>query len=196
MSPASLSPVSIKQNLADYVILVILAVVATLPWLLFALGPVSPQNFFVGSRPVAAHIFGVPIPPSGGLAGYIGIALSYTLLLLWFVFGKETLESPAALVAAFAVILAGFVGAFAAIYVQLSHDYSASCFGAPITKLDAVYFTLGTLSTAGTGDLTAVSEQCRAIVSAQLVAGFVIVGTGVAGLVSRLMAQSRPAPPG
>ena len=176
---------------ADFIIVAIIAVVTTLPCLTFAFGPTSPHNFFFGSRPETAHILGVPIPPSGGPAGYLGIALSYMLLPVAIVFMKSTFTRPAARAAAFAFIATGFVSAFAAIYVQLSHDSSGGCFSAPITKLDAIYFTLGTLSTAGTGDLSAVSEQCRAIVSAQLVAGFIMVSIAVAGLVGRLLTDSR-----
>jgi len=168
----------------------VVAVATAVPWLTFAFGPAGAHNFFFGSRPETAHVLGVPIPPSGGPAGYVGIALAYMLVLVGIVFVKSTLTDPAALLATFAFILAGFVGAFAAIYVQLSHDSPGSCFSAPVTKVDAIYFTLGTLSTAGTGDLTVVSEQCRAIVSAQLVAGFVMVTIAVAGLVSRLMHDS------
>jgi hypothetical protein len=113
------------------------------------------------------------------------------LLPVAIVFMKSMFTRPTALAAGFAFIAGGFVSAFAAIYVQLSHDSPGSCFSAPLTKLDAIYFTLGTLSTAGTGDLAAVSEQCRAIVSAQLVAGFVVVTIAVAGLVSRLLSDPR-----
>jgi hypothetical protein len=191
MSAGTIRPSTTNGEPAEFIIVATVAVVTAVPWLTFALGPTGAHNFFFGSRPVAAHVFGVPIPPSGGPAGYIGIALSYMIVLVAIVFVKSTFDGSTALLATFALILAGFVGAFAAIYVQLSHDSSGSCFGAPITKLDAVYFTLGTLSTAGTGDLAAVSEQCRAIVSAQLVAGFVMVSIAVAGLVGRLLPDSR-----
>jgi ion channel len=179
-----------RDDAADCSIVAIVAAVTAAPWLVFAFGPTSPQNFFFGSRPETAHILGLPVHPSGGPAGYLGIAAAYMLLPVAIVFMKSTITRPAALAAAFALIAGGFVSAFAAIYVQLSHDSPGSCFNAPVTKLDAIYFTLGTLSTAGTGDLTVVSEQCRAIVSAQLVAGFVMATIAVAGLVSRLMHDS------
>lgn len=50
-----------------------------------------------------------------------------------------------------------------------------SCFDTGISKIDAVYFTLTTLTTTGFGDLSPVSQTCRVIVSSQMVVGFVVV---------------------
>jgi voltage-gated potassium channel len=183
-------PQAKRGRLADYIITAIIAAVAAVPWLAFAFGPFDPHNFFFGSDPATAHILGLPIPPSGGLTGWIGATVSLLGLLVAIVFMKSTISWPPTLVAMFALFVAAFVGEFAAIYVQLSHDAPQSCFSAPLTKLDAIYFTLGTLSTAGTGDLTVVSEPCRAMVSVQLVTGFVMVTIAVSGLVSRLMHES------
>jgi hypothetical protein len=189
MSAAPLRRGPTREALAECILVGIVAVGAAVPWLAFAFGPVDPHNFFFGSKPAGVHILGVPIPPSGGPIGYVGTAVSLSGVLVAIVFVKPTITWPPALAATFALIMAAFVGVFAAIYVQLSHDSSGACLGGRITKLDAVYFTLGTLSTAGTGELTAVSQQCRGIVSVQLVAGFVLVTVAIAGLVSRLLAD-------
>ena len=59
-------------------------------------------------------------------------------------------------------------------------------FNLRLSHLDAFYFTLGTLSTAGTGNIVATSEATRAVQSIQMVVdfGYILVVAGV--LVSRL----------
>jgi hypothetical protein len=92
-----------RGDAADYIIVAIVAVGTAVPWLVFAFGPTSPHNFFFGSRPETAHILGVPITPSGGPAGYLGIAASYMLPPVAIVFMKSTFTRPTALAAGFRV---------------------------------------------------------------------------------------------
>ena len=55
---------------------------------------------------------------------------------------------------------------------------SASNFSEPLTRTDALYFTVTVFATVGFGDITATSQGARALVTGQMVAGIVIVGLG------------------
>lgn len=55
---------------------------------------------------------------------------------------------------------------------------SASNFSEPLTRTDALYFTVTVFATVGFGDITATSQPARALVMGQMVAGIVIVGLG------------------
>jgi putative Mn2+ efflux pump MntP len=55
---------------------------------------------------------------------------------------------------------------------------SASNFNEPLTRTDALYFTVTVFATVGFGDITATSQPARALVMGQMVAGIVIVGLG------------------
>jgi hypothetical protein len=49
-------------------------------------------------------------------------------------------------------------------------------FSEPLTRLDAAYFTVTVFATVGFGDITAVSETARAVVTVQMLGGLVLVG--------------------
>jgi hypothetical protein len=55
---------------------------------------------------------------------------------------------------------------------------SASNFSEPMTRTDALYFTVTVFATVGFGDITAKTEVARALVTGQMVAGIVVVGIG------------------
>ncbi len=59
-----------------------------------------------------------------------------------------------------------------------------------LSKWDAVYFALGTLTTAGTGNLMAISDLAKALASVQLVVDLVFMGGAVALVVARLGARA------
>jgi voltage-gated potassium channel len=66
---------------------------------------------------------------------------------------------------------------FAATYFVLG-NISASNFSEPMTRTDALYFTVTVFATVGFGDITAKTEVARALVTGQMVAGIVVVGIG------------------
>jgi hypothetical protein len=100
------------------------------------------------------------------------------------------------------LVLTVFVGTFSYVDGEAAHK-SRECFGyAPSGKTqtvtavrvdprDAIYFTIGTLTTAGTGSLVPTSESCRALVSIQMVFGFVLIGIGVSGVASAITESAR-----
>jgi Ion channel len=75
------------------------------------------------------------------------------------------------------------INLFSVLYWQYG---SRANFNIPLSHLDAVYFTLGTLSTAGTGNIVATSETSRAIQSLQMGVGFGVILLAAGILVSRL----------
>jgi hydrogenase maturation factor len=52
---------------------------------------------------------------------------------------------------------------------------SAANFSVSLTRLDAVYFAIGTLTTAGTGTIAAISQTARGIQTVQMILDLVLV---------------------
>ncbi|MFE6777944.1 potassium channel family protein [Streptomyces sp. NPDC057702] len=71
-----------------------------------------------------------------------------------------------------------FLLLFAASYYLLGRSAPGS-FSEPLTRTDALYFTLTTFSTVGYGDITARSEPGRALTMAQMAGGLLLVGVAV-----------------
>jgi hypothetical protein len=81
--------------------------------------------------------------------------------------------------------IANLIGGFSAAYLQTAHD-SAKCFSTAMGHADAVYFTIATLTTTGSGDIYPASGGCRLLVASQAVVGIVVIAISVAGLVALL----------
>jgi hypothetical protein len=75
-----------------------------------------------------------------------------------------------------------FLLLFAAAYFVLS-GISPGYFSEPLTRTDALYFTVTIFATVGFGDITATTQATRALVMGQMVAGIVVVGLGARILV-------------
>jgi hypothetical protein len=54
----------------------------------------------------------------------------------------------------------------------------ASNFTAPLTRTDALYFTVTIFSTVGFGDISARAEGARLVVTAQMILDLIILGAG------------------
>jgi Ion channel len=95
-----------------------------------------------------------------------------------------------------------FLLLFAATYFVVD-KISGSNFNQPLSRTDALYFTVTVFATVGFGDIVATSEGARALVTMQMVAGIVIIGLGAQIIVSAVkhgraqrpspQAESRPA---
>jgi voltage-gated potassium channel len=79
---------------------------------------------------------------------------------------------------ALAVIAPLYLLVFAAIYFLMVHN-DASAFTQPLTRMDALYFTVTVFATVGFGDITAVSNTARVIVTIQMVLNLILLGAGV-----------------
>ena len=71
-----------------------------------------------------------------------------------------------------------FVLLFAAAYVVMA-TISASSFSQPMTRTNALYFTVTVFTTVGFGDITAKTEAARLVVTGQMIVDLIIFGLGV-----------------
>jgi hypothetical protein len=59
-------------------------------------------------------------------------------------------------------------------------------FNVTMSRVDSIYFALGTLTTAGTGNIAPVSQLARSLVSMQMVLDFILVAGGVSLAIAML----------
>ena len=88
-----------------------------------------------------------------------------------------------------------FLLLFAATYVVLD-TMSAGNFSQPLTRTDALYFTVTVFATVGFGDITATTQVARLVVTGQMIADLSIIGIAakvIVGAVQRGRAQRPPA---
>ena len=71
-----------------------------------------------------------------------------------------------------------FLLLFASAYYLMSRA-DASDFTAPLSRTDALYFTVTIFSTVGFGDISAKAEAARLVVTAQMFLDLIILGLGV-----------------
>lgn len=85
------------------------------------------------------------------------------------------------------LILPLFLVLFASTYFLMERA-SAASFTQPLTRTDALYFTVTVFATVGFGDITAKSETARIVLIVQMLADLAVLGAGVRvllGAVSR-----------
>jgi voltage-gated potassium channel len=75
-------------------------------------------------------------------------------------------------------VLVVFILAFATVYLSMTQTNPLS-FSEPLTKVSSVYFTVTVLATVGFGDITAVSDTARIVVTAQMLLGLTLVAVVV-----------------
>ncbi len=87
-----------------------------------------------------------------------------------------------------------FLLLFASTYVVMA-TISASSFSEPMTRTNALYFTVTVFSTVGFGDITAKTEAARLVVTGQMIADLVTIGLVVKVIVgaARQGRQRQPA---
>ena len=95
-------------------------------------------------------------------------------------------------VEALATSIPFFLLLFAATYVVLA-TISAGNFSQPLSRTDALYFTVTVFATVGFGDITAKTEVARLVVTGQMLADLVVLGLGVRVLLSAVQrGRQRP----
>jgi voltage-gated potassium channel len=82
--------------------------------------------------------------------------------------GLRAIEALAAAIPLFLLV-------FAATYVKLG-DAQPSAFSEPLSRTDALYFTITVFSTVGFGDITPVAPTARVIAMVQMLGDLVVVG--------------------
>lgn len=98
-------------------------------------------------------------------------------------------------VEALATSIPFFLLLFAATYVVLA-TISAGNFSQPLSRTDAIYFTVTVFATVGFGDITAKTDPARLVVTGQMLLDVILLGFGVRVFVSavNLARQRRGAP--
>jgi voltage-gated potassium channel len=86
-----------------------------------------------------------------------------------------------------------FLLLFAGTYFVMG-TISAGNFSQPMTRTDALYFTVTVFATVGFGDITATTEPARLLVTGQMVAGIVILGLGARIIVDAVKRRQRRQP--
>jgi voltage-gated potassium channel len=71
-----------------------------------------------------------------------------------------------------------FLVLFASTYFVMAR-LAPHSFSTPLTRTDALYFTVTVFSTVGFGDITAKTETARLVVTSQMIADMVILGLGI-----------------
>ncbi len=71
-----------------------------------------------------------------------------------------------------------FLLLFASVYFVMARASPVS-FSHPLTRTDALYFTVTTFSTVGYGDITATSQTARLVVTAQMILDLLALGLGI-----------------
>jgi len=75
------------------------------------------------------------------------------------------------------LIVPFFLLLFASTYFLMERDAAAS-FTQPLTRTDALYFSVTVFTTVGFGDITAKSETARVVLIVQMLADLALLGAG------------------
>ena len=79
---------------------------------------------------------------------------------------------------ALGLIIPFYLVVFASTYFVMERA-SAASFTQPLTRTDALYFTVTVFTTVGFGDITAKSETARVVLIVQMLADLALLGAGV-----------------
>jgi len=94
---------------------------------------------------------------------------------------------------ALGMILPFFLVLFASTYFLMERA-SAASFTQPLTRTDALYFTVTVFSTVGFGDITAKSEAARVVLIVQMLADLVLLGAGIKVLLGAVQRGRQQSP--
>jgi voltage-gated potassium channel len=132
------------------------------------------------SIPVAIGMLAVGLLALGGLVAF----------QVWSII-RATFPALRA-VGALATSVPLFLLLFAGTYYVMG-GISEANFSEPLTRTDALYFTVTVFATVGFGDIVATTEGARVVVMGQMVAGIVIIGLGARIIVDAVKrGQQRP----
>src|SRR4051794_26355199 len=132
----------------------------------------------------------VPIPGTSGVGALVGLILGlvvFVAIVGWQIRGIARAEHPVArAVEGIALALPMLAVVFAFTYLSVSRADSAS-FSEHLNRVDAMYFTVATLSTVGFGDVAAESDAARVLVTVQMLTDLALI----AGLVRLVTLATR-----
>lgn len=128
---------------------------------------------------------------AGATAVFVCGLLAVLLVFSWEV--RVIVRSPhprLRAVEALAATLALFLVVFASAYYLLDSSAPGS-FSEPLTRTDALYFTMTVFSTVGLGDITPRSQTGRVVVMLQMAGGLLLVGVAARVLAGAVQAGLR-----
>lgn len=130
----------------------------------------------------------VPARRAGVQPWIVVLGIASAVVILWSVllnaFASDRLDLMLLQVVLAASALISF---FSYCYWE---DGSIGHFNHVLTRLDALYFTVGTLSTAGTGNIVAISDVSRRVQTAQMLLGMGLVLAAVTAVLGRLVSAA------
>jgi voltage-gated potassium channel len=124
------------------------------------------------------------LPLSHGSVSFLATALILGLTALaataiWEVRAIVRSRAPAIrAMQALATLVPFFILLFASTYFILSNQAPAT-FSEPLSRSDALYFTITTFATVGFGDIAPRSEAVRLLVAGQVLLDLIILGLGI-----------------
>jgi hypothetical protein len=115
---------------------------------------------------------------SVGVALVIGLAVLASILT-WQIRAIVRSDYPTLrLIEAIAFIIPLYVLGFAMLYFVMGHALQTN-FSEPLTRTDALYFTVTIFATVGFGDITAKTDTARLVVTVQMIGNLVLLGVGL-----------------
>ncbi len=132
----------------------------------------------------------------------VRLVLAAGLLLLlafasWQLLAVTRARYPAVrAVEALATTVPWFLLLFASAYFIMARANPANFSTHVLTRTDALYFTVTVFATVGFGDITAVSQSARLVVTAQMMLDLLVLGLGLRMFVGAVRIARRQAGPG
>ena len=154
---------------------------------------------FIAAAVLVTFYFLVPLEWIDGLPVGVGLVVAGLILAgitVWQVLAIIRSPDPGIrAIEALAVIVPIYLLLFAAAYFLMEYNVGGS-FSSPLTRLDALYFTVTVFATVGFGDIAATSATARALVTIQMVLNLIILGAGVRLLTLAVKHGREPKPEG
>ncbi|HEX6247129.1 MAG TPA: potassium channel family protein [Nocardioidaceae bacterium] len=150
------------------------------------------RSLFIAAAIVVGY-FVLPMTGSLALSGLlvlVGGLTAIAALIAWQI--REILRShyPAVrAIGALVVSVPSFLVVFSTIYYLMESSDPGS-WSEPLTRLDALYYTVTVFATVGFGDITALSQGARAVTTLQMIVGLALVGV-IARVVVGAVQESR-----
>jgi voltage-gated potassium channel len=115
-------------------------------------------------------------PVDSGFLVLLGGLVLTAAMITWQI--REIITSPFPRLRGFQTLISGIplvLVVFAAVY-YLTGQAQINSFTQPMSKIDAMYFTVTVFSTVGFGDITAKTELARTLVTVQMLFNLVVLG--------------------
>jgi hypothetical protein len=118
---------------------------------------------------------------AGALTASVGIAAILLVFARQISRVSRSRRPVLAALEALVLVFGMFLALFALLYVSISTS-DPQAFTQEVDKVAGIYFTTTVLTTVGFGDISAVSQAARVLVTVQMVLGMVLIGTAFKAL--------------